>query len=175
LDKELEKHVLHHKALLRSYNSRHGKEGSFVDALFFLCHNFYKRHLAKLARDNHQDSLGGPKYLRSLEDLSIELAFDAMGKLKKMASVENNQLDTEKTEISMLKSWLGWISQGKNVSVYGVVSEIFNRVCTEDVWSNNLSNMAQDDPNMVHFCLFGAFLPSDRQKLISHPIKACLI
>ena len=55
LDKELENHVMHHRALLRSYNSRHGKEGSFVDALFFLCHNFYKRHLAKLARDNQQD------------------------------------------------------------------------------------------------------------------------
>lgn len=172
LDKELEKHVMHHKALLRSYNSHHGKEGSFVDALFFLCHNFYKRHLAKLARDNHQDLLEGPKYLRSLEDLSIELAFDAMGKLKKMASVENNQLDPEKTEIAMLKSWLGWISQGKNVSAYGLVSEIFDRVCTEDVWSNNLSNRPHEDPNIVHFGLFGAFLPSEGQKSIHHPIKA---
>lgn len=172
LDKELEKHVMHHKALLRSYNSHHGKEGSFVDALFFLCHNFYKRHLAKLARDNHQDSLAGPKYLRSLEDLSIELAFDAMGKLKKMASVENIQLDPEKTEIAMLKSWLGWISQNKNVSAYGLVSEIFDRVCTEAVWSNNLSNRSQEDPNIVHFCLFGAFLPSEGQKSIHHPVKA---
>jgi len=172
LNKELEKHVMHHKALLRSYNSHHGKEGSFVDALFFLCHNFYKRHLAKFARDNHQDSLTTPKYLRSSEDLSIELAFDAMGKLKKMASVENIQLDPEKTEIAMLKSWLGWISQGKNVSAYGLISEIFDRVCTEDVWFNNLSNRPQEDPNIVHFCLFGAFLPSEGQKSISHPIKA---
>ncbi len=174
LDKELENHVMHHRALLRSYNSRHGKEVSFVDALFFLCHNFYKRHLAKLARDNQQDSLGGPKYLRSLEDLSIELAFDAMGKLKKMASVENNQLDLEKTEIAMLKSWLGWISQGKNVSAYGLISEIFDRVCTADVWSNNLSNRTPEDPNIVHFCLFGAFICSEGQKSIHHPIKAFL-
>jgi hypothetical protein len=178
IDSELEGFIHHRKKSLTSYRSCRGKETGMLDALFSICLDFYNQHsqsnlreLEKRAKDRCQHfstTLGIHSYPITSSDLPIELAFKAMSRFSEFCLSEEPSLDPDKLNIAMIKCWVGWVEQHVNISIYPFVSQILHRL--EE--THTLKSAEEGNSDLVHFCLFGAFISSkENQKPEHQPVK----
>lgn len=119
--------------------------------------------------------------------LAIELAFDAMGRFSDAcrpycSSANSSRETSDRMNIAMIKCWSNWISQKINVSAYRFVSNIFENLNEKPTSSQSILPGASlgklddyGDCDIVHYCLFGAFIEGNKSQILHHPIKAFIL
>jgi hypothetical protein len=176
----LENFIKEHKKLLISYRSCHGKEASILDALFFICRNFYDQNQMQDLTESEQRMNGQKQKMQMVhsrsDDLSIELAFEAMSHFEDFCLLEESDLNQDKLSIAMIKCWMGWISQNTNVSAYRFISQILkhskgHKEIEEGIWTHALDLVDDSNDDLVHFCVFGAFIAPEEKKASQQPVK----
>lgn len=166
IDSELKKLILHHKKRLTFHRSCRGIESGLIDALFSICHSFYDQHplfnldeVEKQARNRYKNFSilsGIDSHLITPTDLPVELAFNAVGRFSAFCLAEEPSIDPDKLNIALIKCWVGWIGQRVNVSAYSFMSHIFHQLEQTPI----LKLVEGESSELVHFCLFGAFIAS---------------